>query len=160
MIDFGFFDDDTKAQADALGKTIASATIDFNAGDAGEFYLRFTDGTGVRIWDGGQSCCEHRYLTCDDNLDHLRGMVLRDLNYREGLVRDEGGDVHEIGFVDIVYDAGQSVVLTTHNEHNGYYGGFCVRADALPKVEPISVEPRSILRSTLRLNYTRKLQLD
>lgn len=33
--------------------------------------LTFANGKGVRFRDTGQSCCEHRYPTCDDDLDYF-----------------------------------------------------------------------------------------
>jgi hypothetical protein len=79
-------------------------------------------GVEYAVVDRGQSCCEHRYITTDDDIGSLIGTrVVR-------IVEKDGpelpcAEVHETRFVEIVTTKG-SVTLTTHNEHNGYYGGF------------------------------------
>ena len=53
---------------------------------------------------------------------------------------NEWGDSHETMFVEIVTDGGDSVTLTTHNEHNGYYGGFWLQLAAQGIAAPSGVE--------------------
>lgn len=90
-----------------------------------EIRLTFDDGVTIRIWDAGQSCCESRYTRTDDNPADLVGKVLTKIEVKEA-PDQEGkwyGDVHEIAFLEI--QAGdETVTFSTHNEHNGYYGGF------------------------------------
>ena len=105
-----------------VGKTISSASL-----EAGSLRLIFTDETILELYDDGQSCCESRYMTCDDDLASYVGATLVDAEVAEAPNREcEYGD-HEVAFLRVTTSAG---VLTceTHNEHNGYYGGFALRA--------------------------------
>ena len=97
--------------------------------------LYFEDGSGISIYDTAQECCELRYMRTDDNLKDFVGSKLKDVilkDYKQ-LKDDEYGDVHEIVFLEIVTDKG-SFVMSNHNEHNGYYGGFDIDC------EPLTVE--------------------
>jgi hypothetical protein len=47
----------------SLGKIIE--TVELKDDD---LKFLFTDGTGMILRDDGQSCCEHRYMVCDDDL--------------------------------------------------------------------------------------------
>lgn len=85
------------------------------------------------IYDNGQSCCERRYITCDDELDSYVGAKIVGFEAVRGpdveLEADEdgwvSGDAHEQMFVKLETTSG-TITLTTHNEHNGYYGGFAL----------------------------------
>jgi hypothetical protein len=86
--------------------------------------LTFADGVKIAIWDNGQSCCEHRYMRSDDDVQSLVGHKLARIEAKPGNdVEGEYGDVHEVVFVEVGTDAG-FITLANHNEHNGYYGGF------------------------------------
>lgn len=89
------------------------------------FFLQFDDESELHISDGAQYCCEHRYLTCDDDCSVLVGGKL--LNVELATIKEinvpEDHDYHDIGIVKVESDKGH-IVLCTHNEHNGYYGGF------------------------------------
>ena len=86
--------------------------------------ISFDDGVTIQISDEGQSCCESRYITCDDDPTDLVGCTLRAIETRPVHdIEGEHGDVHEQIFIDIKTDKA-SINLCTHNEHNGYYGGF------------------------------------
>lgn len=106
------------------GKVIAALTgPDFG----NTLELTFADGTSGRISDEGQSCCEHRYMNCSDDLSSFIGATIRDVvELPCDLPDEEGYEVHEAIFVHVNTDRG-SIVLETHNEHNGYYGGFWVK---------------------------------
>lgn len=81
--------------------------------------------TTIAIFDNGQSCCESRYMTTDDDLRSLVGHKLRRIESKPGgelQVVDSYGE-HETAFVEIGTDVG-FVTIVNHNEHNGYYGGF------------------------------------
>lgn len=100
--------------------------ISFGDG-ANELVISFGDGAHVSILDDGQQCCEHRYMTTDDDLSAFVGAELMDIEVRNG-------GSNELDFSD--YDDIQFLLVTTskgvftienHNEHNGYYGGFDVR---------------------------------
>lgn len=110
----------------SIGKTIAKAVLDADAEDDGAVIIDFTDGSGLSIFDAGRSCCESRYITCDDDLAGLAGAKLMDIELRDGGSVEADYDCHETQFVEIVTSNGNAT-LCTHNEHNGYYGGFCIR---------------------------------
>lgn len=105
----------------------AESPDDYNAcgdKDRGALLLAFEGGPTIRIWDNGQSCCENRYMTTDDNPADLIGQTLVSIQSRDGEdVDKEYGEVHETCFVIIQGDK-SAITLTTHNENNGYYGGF------------------------------------
>lgn len=133
-----------------VGKKITDAEVKDDA-----LYLTF-EGTDkkLKIEDGGQSCCENRYMTTDDDPKSLIGGNLRAIEEREGEdVKDpcyrcegRGTDLdgeecvscsgskvcswsdHETAFVIVSTDQ-TSITLCTHNEHNGYYGGFALRVE-------------------------------
>tara|TARA_R110000868_G_scaffold63218_1_gene190520 strand:+ start:72 stop:473 length:402 start_codon:yes stop_codon:yes gene_type:complete len=85
--------------------------------------IGFDDGIAIQIWDDGQSCCESRYITTDDDVQSLVGNVLRRIEAKDGPnAEDDYGD-HEQVFVEVGTDQG-FITLVNHNEHNGYYGGF------------------------------------
>lgn len=89
-------------------------------------YLRlaFEDGTSIRVFDDGQDCCEHRYMTCDDDVQSLVGSSLVRMEGKQGPEVDNGHcDVHDQVFLEIATDKG-FITIANHNEHNGYYGGF------------------------------------
>jgi hypothetical protein len=108
----------------ALGKEISDLSVRDNA-----LHFKFADGTGMRVYDGGQSCCESRYMVCDDDLNYHVGAKLAKLELRsvDG-PKDEYGE-HEIQFLDVTTDRGV-VQCANHNEHTGYYGGFWIEARA------------------------------
>ena len=87
--------------------------------------LKFDD-KSVALYDAGQSCCESRYITCDDDFNNIIGGELLDIQVKKSeQVDGEWGDVHEIDFVEITTSKG-FITFCTHNEHNGYYGGFAL----------------------------------
>lgn len=85
--------------------------------------LEFEDGVKIHITDQGQSCCEHRYMTCDDDVKSLVGQKLKHIIVKDTADTGEDGSSHEICFLEIQGDK-SSITFATHNEHNGYYGGF------------------------------------
>lgn len=89
------------------------------------FSLTFSDGVRIRLYDTAQSCCESRYITTDDDPASLVGGTLRAIDAKPGPETEgEYGDAHETCFVEVSTAEGVTVTLTTHVEHNGYYGGF------------------------------------
>jgi hypothetical protein len=100
------------------GRTITAAELRDD-----KFHLSFDDGQKIAIWDDGQSCCEHRYMKCDDDPASLVGHKLTRIEAKEGPDVQGDYDTHEQVFVEIGTDAG-FITLNNHNEHNGYYGGF------------------------------------
>lgn len=105
--------------SDFYGRRISAAHLDADEG----LFITFDDGTKVRLWDNAQSCCEHRYITCDDDLSKIIGGVLQRIEVKQAPDVETEYDVHEQLFVEVGTDE-CFIALTTHNEHNGYYGGF------------------------------------
>lgn len=103
----------------SIGKTITRATLTET-----NLALTLGDGSTLHIEDNGQSCCEYRYMTTDDTLGQYDGAKFLGVEVNKV---EETGDVHEIAFLDVQTSAGVMTVQT-HNEHNGYYGGFSLAA--------------------------------
>lgn len=101
------------------GRLIKSVDLDEE-----RLLLTFSDGIVVKLFDDGQSCCESRYITCDDEVNDLVGNKLVEIETADGgEVGEDEYDVHEQVFVKIITDKA-TITLVNHNEHNGYYGGF------------------------------------
>jgi hypothetical protein len=99
-------------------------------------YISFGSQGTLKVSDEGQSCCEHRYMTTDDKLDEYVGGNLLNIEIKPVPIplKDSGdGDDHDIEFLEVTTTKG-AFVMTTHNEHNGYYGGFyvCARYEETP----------------------------
>lgn len=112
------------------GKTIATVEL---ANDV--LIFQFDDGAKLAISDDGQQCCEHRYLSADgDSFDYYVGATLLGLDLKKGPDAASGDDddvdhgCHEIAFLDVLTSKG-AFTLSAHNKHNGYYGGFDIRAE-------------------------------
>lgn len=102
-----------------------------------ELRFTFADGYRMRLWDDGQSCCESRYMTTDDALADFVGSQLLGAEIRDA--PDIGEECcHEVQFLLIKTSKGV-FTMETHNEHNGYYGGFAVVADALEPAAPSEI---------------------
>lgn len=112
-----------KAIEAAKGKTIAGLSC-----DSDELVFIFSDQSRLKVRDEGQSCCENRYMTCDDDLSHFVGSTLSGFEIRDGGEVDSRYECHDTQFLITNTSAGQ-FTCCTHNEHNGYYGGFWIVAD-------------------------------
>lgn len=113
---------DREALRSAIGKAIRSVAL---VNDKLSFV--FTDNSRLHLWDAGQSCCESRYMVCDDDLSTFVGAVLLGVDTKDApSVEDKYGE-HEVQFLEVQTSAGP-ITVATHNEHNGYYGGFSIRA--------------------------------
>jgi hypothetical protein len=107
----------------SLNKVIETVTLDEE-----NLVISFTDNTQLTIWDDGQSCCEARYMTTDDNLSDFNGATLLDFELKSVESGDDDGwEEHEIQFLDVKTSNGV-FTMANHNVHNGYYGGFYVKA--------------------------------
>ncbi len=118
-------DEETPSKEHYYGRKIVDALIEDNL-----MKITFEDGVKIRIYDDGQSCCELRYMRTDDDVKTLIGGTLlkifvkgvgEEKEKHEGKYFDD--DYHEVAFLEIQTDK-SFVTLSTHNEHNGYYGGF------------------------------------
>ena len=115
-------EDTVRLYNESLGKKIIEAELDKIDN---RLIITFEDGNRIAIFDDGQSCCETRYMTTDDDLLFLANTKLVDIQLEDAPnVEDEFGE-HEVQFLIIKTDKGD-ITLETHNEHNGYYGGFAV----------------------------------
>ena len=85
--------------------------------------ISFADGKTIELWDNGQSCCEHRYMRTDDNLEALVGGKLARIEAKSSPNIEDGSEEHEVVFVEVGTDQA-FITISNHNEHNGYYGGF------------------------------------
>ena len=112
-----------KALASAMGKTIKALSL--GADDA--LHFEFEDGSKIRLFDDGQSCCESRYMRTDDDLSFFVGAQLTGVKTKEAPNAPAEYGKHEIQFLEVQTSKGV-FTMATHNEHNGYYGGFYVRA--------------------------------
>ena len=116
-------EDSTNALKSVLNKKIMRVYLDK---EENALRFEFEDGTKFRIFDHGQNCCERRYMTTDDNLGEFKNAVFLDALIKDGpTTDDEHGEPHEVQFLEIRTNKG-SFVMTNHNEHNGYYGGFSI----------------------------------
>lgn len=108
------------AHLGAAGKVINSLRSDDYS-----LFIYFTDGTGIQIFDDGQCCCESRYMHTDDDIQYYVGSKFLGCELRDAPnVPDEYGE-HEVQFLLVNTDKG-TFTMETHNEHNGYYGGFAI----------------------------------
>lgn len=110
----------SRAAIAAVGRKIGAIAL---VNDS--FRIVFEDATGIELHDDGQSCCEHRYMVCDDDLSVHVGATLTGIEIMSA--PDQGGrdDVHEVQFLNIKTSRGV-ITCSNHNEHNGYYGGFAL----------------------------------
>ena len=118
--ELGLYISDKVNIAYCIGKVIKTIEIKDDA-----LCLIFNDDVRLKIYDDGQSCCESRYMTCDDDLSLFEGSNFADisLNTVKGATNETEDDIHEIMFLDIHTSIGVFTICT-HNEHNGWYGGF------------------------------------
>jgi hypothetical protein len=104
-----------------VGFPITAAKLDTETNQF-EFEL-----AGVRkfvLRDDQRSCCETRYITCDDPMSNIIGGLITKITCEDGGDRsDNEYERHDVMFVKVETHLG-FIALTTHNCHNGYYGGF------------------------------------
>ena len=87
-------------------------------------HFEFTDGAILNIYDDRQMCCEKRYMTTNDDLLYYIGSILIDTEVvKAPYIEDDPDTVHEVAFLKVKTTNGV-FTIETHNEHNGYYGGF------------------------------------
>ena len=108
----------------ALGKTISGLRL----GEDDALHFEFSDGTKIKLFDDDQACCELRYMRTDDDLAAFIGAVLEDAEIKDAPDAEEEYGTHEVQFLEVKTSKGV-FTMASHNEHNGYYGGFCIRAE-------------------------------
>ena len=111
----------------SLNKTIKKVWLDK---ETDKLNFKFTDGTGMRLFDDGQSCCEHRYMMTDDDLTEFENSKLLDIELKSAPDQEDEYGTHEVQFLDVKTDKGV-FQMANHNEHNGYYGGFWLVASPI-----------------------------
>lgn len=109
-----------KAFMGAKGKVITELYLKSDT-----LHFTFVDGSRIRIYDGGQSCCESRYMVTDDDLSYYVGATLLDGEIAQSPDVEDGGECHEVQFLHIKTSKG-TFTMSNHNEHNGYYVGFSI----------------------------------
>ena len=126
MINMLFGDKESfKILKDQIGKKIKALSLDSDI-----LKFEFEDGDKINISDKGQSCCESRYMTTDDDLSKFIGSKLLNIEIREvkenpDNLESRSDEAHEIEFL-IIQTSDGSFTVATHNVHNGYYGGFWI----------------------------------
>lgn len=117
-------EDTVKAVSASLGKKIVAVRLDK---ERDRVEIDLADHTQLTLWDGGQSCCESRYITTDDDLTKITNTALRDIELADAPPITAEYEEHEVQFLHIRTPKG-TATFETHNEHNGYYGGFSIQA--------------------------------
>lgn len=119
-----------------LGRVITTAVIDDDT-----LKVEFSDGSKFTLRDAGQSCCEYRHLTCDDDPASLIGGCIVSMIEKPGpsLKEDDSYTEHDTMFLEVQSTNG-FITMCTHNEHNGYYGGFSPKVDFKLKHVPDAQE--------------------
>lgn len=116
-------DETAKAVHKSIGKTIQKVGLV----ESETLRIEFTDGTRLNLWDDGQSCCEIRHMEMDRDLSYFVGATLIDIGIKDAPSIEDNYDIHEIQFLEVHTSKGV-FQAANHNEHNGYYGGFSIRA--------------------------------
>jgi hypothetical protein len=108
-----------------IGKTITALTMGKDDG----LHFTFDDDSKMKLFDDGQTCCESRYMTTDDKLADFIGSQLLSAEVNEAPnIATAYGEPHEVAFLVVKTSIGV-FTCETHNEHNGYYGGFLIQAE-------------------------------
>lgn len=115
-------EDSVAALSDAIDQTISDVRLEDD-----KLWFEFDSGYKMTLSDEGQSCCEHRYMQTDDNLSEFIGSRLRSVEIKDAPSEQDEYGSHEVQFLEIMTDHG-CFTMASHNEHNGYYGGFWVVA--------------------------------
>ena len=128
-----------EAVTSSYGKRIKAIRLNKDA-EPEELLITFEDDTTLVITDNGQSCCETRYMSCDDDMQYHVGAQLVKMEIADAPNQNEPDSCgeHEVQFLKVDTTKG-GFTLQTHNEHNGYYGGFAIEAKLI-KPEPVAAE--------------------
>jgi len=109
----------------SIGNAITSIAL-----DAESLVIGLSNGTSLKLWDDGQSCCETRYMSCDDDLQSFIGDKLVGIELKNTQNMEYEYGAYEVQFLDIITDKSR-FQIANHNEHNGYYGGFSISAQLI-----------------------------
>lgn len=116
--------DSVAAIKGSLNKKITALSLTDDA-----LRMTFEDGTTLKLRDDGQSCCESRYMRTDDKLDDYVGATFVNVELAPAPAPPKTSEYeeeeHEVQFLRVTTDKGV-FVMSNHNEHNGYYGGFWI----------------------------------
>jgi hypothetical protein len=93
-----------------------------------ELLFEFGAGIKLAIVDRAQLCCESRHMSTDDDLSFYVGAKLAGIRLEGGPDLPDKYGNHETEFL-IVDTTKGSFTVVNHNVHNGYYGGFELRAE-------------------------------
>lgn len=107
-----------------VGQTIRDITV------TPELVTLTFDHGKLELSDDASYCCERRYITCDDDTNYHKGAKLLGVEIgscSETVPDDIDQDAHAVQFLIIRTNRGV-ITAATHNEHNGYYGGFYIQA--------------------------------
>ena len=105
--------------------------------------IKFSDDTGIILKDNELSCCEKRYLSCDDELSSFcyktekifqvkypifYGIEINDVNtYADPSYNEKENDNHSVQFMKINTSEGTFTVCAHSKDHNGYYDKFDIQ---------------------------------
>ena len=108
----------------SIGRIINKVVIDED-----QLVFYFADGSKLIIWDDGQSCCEIRYMNTDDDLEYYKKSKLLDfeLSLNDNVENIDYWEVEDSQFLKVKTSLGVFTVAN-YNAHNGYYGGFAIKA--------------------------------
>lgn len=112
-------------------RIIQSVVLDKGWNVDGGLLIGFGTETLV-LFDDGRSCCETRYMSTDDQLSDFVGAKFFGVRVRGGKQVEEEYEHKENMFLLIDTSKG-TFTCETHNEHNGYYGGFALIANVITK---------------------------
>jgi hypothetical protein len=104
----------------AIGKTIKHIELSEDT-----LTLTFDDASILTVRDAGQSCCEDRYMRTDDQFEDFIGVKLLDIELKQAPDMEHQYGTHEVQFLELMTSKG-ALTMASHNEHNGYYGGFAI----------------------------------
>ena len=125
------FADSTQATRECIASMPMKVISKVELGNDDVLRMWFADGDAIAIYDTRQDCCEVRYMRTDDDLTEFAGATLMGFEVKPVTSIDDGvGDQHEIQFFEIRTSRG-SITMASHNEHNGYYGGFSLSAERI-----------------------------
>ena len=109
----------------AKGKTIT----DLRLGNDDALHFVFNDGSKIKLFDDDIQCCEKRYMVTDDNLSEYIGAKFLGIEVKPARAIDKGEaeEAHEVQFLEVQTTNGV-FTMVSHNEHNGFYNGFVIKA--------------------------------